>query len=262
MDSQKRRWIFTDFDITNLNKWLSYKCEYIIVGCEICPTTGREHLQGYIEFKSPKKFSTIKKIFPNSHIEEAIWDQEANIKYCKKDGEFYEKGNPKQQGKRTDLKNICESVLENNSLEDVPPHYFVMYNKGLNALLQNNRQHRNEKPNVHWYYGLAGTGKTKKATEISDSYYIKDGTQWWDGYDQQEVIIIDDFDGKWPYRDLLRLLDRYQYQGQTKGGYVKINSPYIIITCEFSPSHFWNDNAYEQIYRRIDVIQEIQKIQK
>jgi len=74
---------------------------------------------------------------------------------------------------------------------------------------------------------------------------------WWDGYEQQEAIIIDDFDGKWPYRDLLRLLDRYPYQGQFKGGYFKVNSPYIYITCEFAPSYFWQGNEYAQVFRRL-----------
>lgn len=80
---------------------------------------------------------------------------------------------------------------------------------------------------------------------------------WWDGYEQQEAIIIDDFDGKWPYRDLLRLLDRYPYQGQYKGGYVKINSPYIYITCEYSPSFFWRGNEFAQIHRRLSEIKHL-----
>ena len=84
---------------------------------------------------------------------------------------------------------------------------------------------------------------------------MKDGTPWWDGYTNQDVILIDDFDGKWPFRDLLRLLDRYPYQGQIKGGYVKINSPHIYITCEFPPADIYQPgNELNQIIRRLDII--------
>jgi hypothetical protein len=33
-------------------------CRYIIVSVEICPTTGRPHLQGYVEFAEKITFST------------------------------------------------------------------------------------------------------------------------------------------------------------------------------------------------------------
>jgi len=75
-----------------------------------------------------------------------------------------------------------------------------------------------------------------------ENIYSKDNTPWWDGYRQQQVIMIDDFEDDIPYRTLLKMIDRYQYQGQIKGGYVHINSPQMVITCEFPPSHFWSGN--------------------
>jgi hypothetical protein len=74
--------------------------------------------------------------------------------------------------------------------------------------------------------------------------------------------VIDDFDGKWPYRDLLRLLDRYVYQGQIKGGYVHINSDYIIITCEHRPEEYWSGNELTQVRRRLDCVHECTNIDK
>ena len=222
--------------------------------------SGTPHLQGYIEFKGSKRFTTLKKLFPRAHLEKRLGTADQAARYCKKDGDYEEYGEISKQGKRTDLDIVTDMVVMGATVEEVAkafPKSVVLYGSGLNRLRYICQGHRTEKPIVQWFYGLAGTGKTREAMEIGKTQYIKDGTFWWDGYEQQETIVIDDFDGKWPYRDLLRLLDRYPYQGQIKGGYVKINSKYIIITCEHPPSHFWVKNELAQVARRLDCVKEI-----
>lgn len=59
----------------------------------------------------------------------------------------------------------------------------------------------------------------------------KDNTKWWDGYDKQEFVILDDFRGsQMQFNELLRLLDRYQHRVEFKGGSRQFDSPNIIIT--------------------------------
>jgi len=114
--------------------------------------------------------------------------------------------------------------------------------------------HRTEMPIVTWIWGESGAGKTRKATEMGKSFYMKDETIWWDNYEQEECIVIDDYswDGSEDsFRRLLRICDRYKLQGQTKGGYVKINSKYICITCEYPPDHYWHGSKLQQIMRRL-----------
>lgn len=158
---------------------------------------------------------------------------------------------------------------------------------GLSALFLTERQgiQRGRTPRIEGserqkmtYHSLSTrrppTTAQRQPVEKHKTYYIKDGTQWWDEYEQQEAIIIDDFDGKWPFRDLLRLLDRYPYQGQFKGGYVPINSPFIYITCEHPPDWFWGPmakapltgdrsaNELAQMLRRIDEIVHVEDMAK
>jgi len=172
-----------------------------------------------------------------------------------------EQGTPKQQGKRSDIHDVCELLDEKVPLNEIArnhPSAFVKHAKGFHAYKFATQVDRVSKPYVEWRWGTTGTGKTKGAIDKHpESFYIKDGTQWWDGYEQQDAIIIDDFDGRWPFRDLLRLLDWNPYQGQTKGGYVKINSPHIYITCEFEPSTYWGGNALAQVLRRIDKVEHL-----
>lgn len=264
-----RCWSITiyNFDEGELLKRDKPKRKWVRSQIERCPDTGRLHIQAGIYYASARSFSTMKNEFKTSHLEVAK-NAKALFEYCGKEDTrvevYFHEGDGPCQGDRSDLRQLAESIVGGGSIRDVisdAPEKFVQYHKGLQLLWNE----VNLKPRVWgvrneriWYYGLAGTNKTRSAVEKYPSYYIKDGTQWWDGYKQEECVIIDDFDGRWPYRDLLRLLDQYPYKGQYKGGYIDINSN-IIITCEYSPIHFWEGNELEQIMRRLTLVEEKKK---
>lgn len=216
------------------------------------------HIQMFIYYSNPRVWP--KKKYPTAHIEPAR-NIKKSIEYCSKEESRvcgpYEFGTKPEQGHRSDLDEICELIKNNVSINQIAmdfPATFIRNGRGIQNLINYKYLDRNEAPKVMWLWGSTGKGKTRYAYDNFDSVYIKDGTMWWDNYTQQECIVIDDFDGKWPFRDLLRLLDRYPYQGQFKGGYIKINSPNIIITCEFPPSKFWQANELAQIDRRLSAI--------
>lgn len=276
---------YTDADIKAINAW---ECKYLIYGRET-GEGGTKHLQGYVEWKRPKEWQTLKNLCSRIHWETRKGTQQQAIDYCKKGtqthaewaeagaagpnfgkgAEIYEGGTKAAPGRRTDLQEVAEMALKKTPIAEIAanhPTQYLLYSKGIEKLIESQYKPREAAPYVEWRWGPAGRGKSEEpALRHKDSYYIKDATMWWPNYSQQEAIIIDDFDGKWPFRDLLRLLDQYPYQGQTKGGYVHINSPYIYITCEFPPSHWWgpmsasgmgSKNELDQIIRRIDKIVE------
>lgn len=258
MSTQSRGWCFTlnNFSDEEEKNFKKVTARYICIGKEI-GKCGTPHLQGFVYFDVKKRLSTLKKLSERAHWEPSRGTPQQAAAYCQKDGNFWEEGEKPVMGARSDLAAVAEQVRNGASLQEVAsenPEMFVRYTKGLTALKMTLMKDRTEKPVVSWLWGGTGVGKTKRATEINPSFYMKDGTQWWDGYEQQNTIIVDDFDGKWPFRDLLRFLDGYPYQGQYKGGYVKINSPNIVITCEYHPSHFWKDTELKQVLRRLSDI--------
>jgi len=283
---------YTDDDVSAIKTWT---CKYLVFGFEK-GEQNTPHLQGYVEWSAPKKGTTLQNILDKRiHWEPRISTAERASLYCKKgeqakaewdelhengpnygkNAAIFEAGEISNPGKRTDLKAVAKMVLDKTPIKDIAaehPVQYILYHKGIKALQISQFTHRTTKPTVTWRWGLAGVGKTRKPTEDHKSFYIKDGTMWWDLYEQQEAIIIDDFDGKWPFRDFLRLLDYYPYSGQYKGGYVPINSPFVYITCEHPPEYFWGPGALSrigtsecsgsanelaQVKRRIDVVQKI-----
>lgn len=257
------------FTINNYTKADEFACHqlqrhatYMIVYKEIAPTTGTPHYQGYIRLKNAMTFQTFQKFLTRARICVANGSDLANQTYCSKEGDkLLEYGIPTEQGKRNDLKEIAQLIKNGDiTMEELMfeyPDMYLKYSRSFEKMFNAVMKPRQSPPEVHWRWGLAGTGKTRYCIEKHSSHYVKDGTMWWDGYTQQEAIIIDDFDNQIPYRTLLRMLDRYVYQGQVKGGYVQINSPYIYITCEHAPQYYWHGNELQQVLRRLTSVQEI-----
>lgn len=90
-NTKNRSWVFTwnnytNEDIEYLIKYFKEKDRYVF-GEEI-GNSGTPHLQGVVNFSSPRTFNSVKKLFKNNHIE-VCKNWNASCKYCSKDGQTY-----------------------------------------------------------------------------------------------------------------------------------------------------------------------------
>lgn len=98
---------------------------------------------------------------------------------------------------------------------------------------------------VRVWWGTTRTGKTwavAKALEAEGlrAYWLKPTTQgkvWFSGYDGEEVIVIDDFEGQMAIEDFLHLTDRYasRHIWETKGSHAKLLHTKVFITSNTDP---------------------------
>lgn len=93
MDKKSERWCFTCWDFNSVMWWKTHKMHLVrvmIVGQEICQTTGKLHFQGYVVFKKAYTFGSVKRIWPDkeTHWEIAKEGDRACIAYCSKDGKL------------------------------------------------------------------------------------------------------------------------------------------------------------------------------
>lgn len=93
-----------------------------------------------------------------------------------------------------------------------------------------------------WYWGDSGSGKSLRAREGQD-YYSKMPSKWWDGYNGQSTVIVDDLDPSHEYigYHLKIWADHYSFNAEIKGGAINIRPKSIIVTSNYHPKDIFKD---------------------
>lgn len=227
--------------------------------------SGTPHFQGYIELKRSQRLSYMRRLSSLAHYEEAKGNGDQNEKYCTKDDDRlsgpWRHGERVSQGQRTDLQAAADVLAEGGSLRMVArehPTVYVKYSRGL-AMLQQILSSPSPEiaPEVHLLIGPPGCGKTREIyeKEEADDLFVcplSNGTLWFDGYDRQEAILLDDFAGRGSHVTLsscLQLLDRYNPVVPVKGGHVRLVHKRLYITTNLHPRD-WYDYSTRRIHQR------------
>lgn len=211
--------------------------KYIIFGFE----EGKNHtphLQGYVEYENAVGLKRVKRdISERAHVEKRRGTKKQARDYCKKDGNWWEHGEFTTQGERTDLEEIADSIKEGKPLSLIAEEYpgqFIRYGRGIqNYALTVKKSEKWRDVEVIVYWGKTGTGKTRKAMAEESVYKLNantNGTLWFDGYDGEKTLVLDDFYGWIRYGELLTLLDGYPYRCQIKGASTWAAWTKVIIT--------------------------------
>jgi len=261
MTTRARSYVFT-WNNPNEFDYSLISCKYMIVGAEVAPETKTPHHQGYIMFPSQKVFTKVKTILPpGCHIEAANGTPQQNIKYCSKESIHFEKGDRPEMGKRNDIVKVKEAVAEGKGMSyiiDLTNSYQAMRCGEL--ILKYKERKRDFKPIIKWYYGPTGTGKSRAAyAETKDPWVSGKNLQWWQGYDAHAHVILDDFRASHcEYDELLRILDRYPFTVDCKGGSRQLLATLTIITSHKSPQDLFSNSRenVDQLLRRIDELKE------
>lgn len=255
-----RNWCFTLNNFTEEEKESvkAWDAEYLVFGEELGEKEETPHLQGYVEFRGSKKLTTLKKMNGRIHWEIRKGTRGEAIEYCKKDGKVFEKGNTeRQQGKRSDLDAVKAMVKQGKPMKEIweaAPSYQAVKMAEIGIKLFEAK--RTWKTEVYWLWGPTGTGKTRQAFEQApNAWWSGKSLKWWDGYDGHEDVIIDDFRGDFcTFHELLRILDRYPYTVETKGGSRQLLARRIWLTSCLPPEKIYQrcEEDVQQLLRRID----------
>lgn len=240
---------------------------YFVSGLEICPTTGRRHKQFYAEFRTQKKFTTIKRRYPQLHFEARHGTAEQAAAYCKKDGDYQEFGSLSTPGVRLRLDELKNSILAGEvTMDDIlvaHPNMFHQYGRTLRALEDYYLRgvHRTWMTTAIWYCGPTGVGKSHRAFEgySPETHYVYPyDSRWWDGYRAQHTVIFNEFRGQVSYECLLDLIDKWPKCVSRRNCEPRpFVARRVIITSSKTPqevyAHVEECDSLAQLLRRIEV---------
>lgn len=250
-DKREYGWVFTSYhpdDPPAIERIGA--ATYIVYQAEICPDTGREHLQGYIHFKDAKTLLQCKRLLGHDdiHCEKREGSIAQAINYCtkadtRKPGvEPVEQGKRPAQGARTDLQDIGRFCFRADSLRSIlqsVDRSNFRYLRFMELCFSTREPPRRDGIQVYVFIGPPGSGKTYRAFERWPGLYLKDPTtKWWDGYNGESEVLIDNFSGtytSWSRDNFLELCSWVPYRGERKGGFVPILATTIVITSIDSP---------------------------
>lgn len=241
---------------------------YICVGKEIGKKRGTPHLHIHVEFEKQQQWNAVAGAFPSGTDVQARkgTGEQATI-YCKKEGDYHEVGTMNRPGKRTDLDVVREQLEDGDAIREIVKTATSMQSiRFAEVYLNYHERQRDWKPEVIWYFGKAGTSKTRLAREHAIQLGFKHdihtqikSAKWWQGYDQHKVVLLDDIRKEFcTFVEILGILDRYPFRVECKGGSRQLLAERIYITAPVHPEYLWpTTEEKHQLLRRIDTIIEV-----
>ena len=208
---------------------------YWAMADEIGLETHTRHTHLYLQSRTPLRFSQIKRLFPDAHIESARGSAAENRAYVEKSGKwaddtkadtsipgtFEEWGAiPEEpgQGFRSDIAQLYNLIVEgksNAAIMSINPELAVhisRMDKIRQDILEAEYRDKWRDLEVTYIFGPTGTGKTRGVMEkhgYSNVYRVTDYTHPFDRYAQEPVLLFDEFRSSLMVGDMLDYLDGY-----------------------------------------------------
>lgn len=95
-----------------------------------------------------------------------------------------------------------------------------------------------------WYHGPSGSGKSSTARQTYPGLYDKLLNKWWDNYDQEDVVLLDDLDhfhAPQMGSALKRYADHYPFRAEVKNSSMLIRPKLIVVTSQHTIEELWPD---------------------
>lgn len=264
-----RHFCFTDYDVRDYRTIITEDTfkESIIFMCwqtEVCPTTGKEHNQGYIHLKKPSRFSFIKKLLNSKsiHLAECRGSAQSNLDYCSKAESRKPGTEPQQwgkfvsQGERSDIEFAYDALKEGRTVMDIIgdcPSLLRNISSLKQAKLELMPKMRYLERKVMVIYGPGGIGKTRLALhmeggEIMPVPQFNKAGVYFNGCENEEAVLIDDFDPKNapPLDQFKTCLDQYSRSVRSMYGFSYLNAKRIYITTNYHPDTWYPELNFDK----------------
>jgi len=233
---------------------------YCVYGRETCPKTGKKHLQGFTMFNKQLRWTSVKKLFGDStmHCDVMRGTPLQASEYCKKDGDFYESGDcpAVSQGKRSDLLEVVDQIKAGAKIVDIAlehPTTYIRNHKGIAHFKAVISPKRDKHTISLVIYGASDSGKTHWVrSTFPGALWLTKGANslWWDEYDDQDVIVFDEFcGGVMSLTWFKRLIDKTPLTLDAKGSSRNVNPALVVFISNTPPEEWYSADVLTGAHR-------------
>lgn len=236
-------------------------CQYIIGQLERGEQTGYLHWQVMVAFSAKQSLVGVRRVFGEVHAE--LSRSSAANSYCQKVetavcGTQFELGQkPISRNSKVEWESVWTSA-QSGALNRIPPNIRVVNYRTLRTIMSDYSSAKPMERSCVVYWGKSGTGKSRRAWEEAGlEAFAKDPrTKFWDGYNGEENVVIDEFRGGIDVSHMLRWLDRYPVRVEIKGSSKPLLACKFWITSNLSPVMWYpmlDEDTLAALMRRIVV---------
>lgn len=163
---------------------------------------------------------------------------------------------PINRNSKTDWEKVF-SLAKEGDIDSIPADIRVRHYSTLKKISKDHLRVRGEADNLkgEWYCGPSGIGKSRLARDMYPNAYPKLANKWWDGYNGEDHVLLEDLDDKHTclaYHVKL-WADRYHAPGETKGGICALTHSKFVVTSQYYPEEIFSGKDLEAINRRFIV---------
>lgn len=277
-NSRAKHWAFTinnpshEIDHLAVEPTVSYAVWQLEEG-----ENGTPHFQGYLILTTALSLRQLKNILQDdtAHLEVCKGSPEQNRAYCTKPetriGEFSEIGifPEKGQGKRTDLVKLHSALKDGLNHKQYAADFFELWVRYPHLVThfqcaQSSPRDETQPTACFLLLGKPGLGKStfarvlarRESERYGGTYFNKQPGKWWDGYNGERVVLLDDFRGhSMSFTDFKHAVDTFAIRVEIKTTTCHLEAKCFIITSNESPEDWWQKEVTRgsetAIFRRI-----------
>lgn len=237
-------------------------CSWIKGQLECGSNTNYYHWQLLAAFSSKKSIAGVKAIFGTTCHAELSRSEAANEYVWKDDtailGTRFEFGaKPFRRNSKIDWDSVWNAAVSGD-LSTIPASVRVQSYRSLRTIASDYAKALPIERVCYVYWGRTGTGKSRRAwDEAGMSAYCKDPrTKFWDGYQSETNVVVDEFRGGIDVAHLLRWLDRYPVRVEIKGSSRPLLATHVWITSNLDPRDWYptiDQETLNALLRRLNI---------
>lgn len=187
------------------------------------------------------------------------------FKYITKDGDFIQYNlNVKRYLKEysNHKAHIADALINGeislvNAVQDEPNLLFSLSNiqKNLNLYYSLKSINEFKSRRSFWLYGAPGIGKSFSIRKKFPDLYVKGQHRWWDGYINEKVVLLDDFDSFDLSHNLKIWSDNYIFTAEVKCGTITPSYELFFVTSNYDLNYFYQEPMLKKaMIRRFTII--------